>query len=263
MSSQSESKLMEEPVTFQWQLNWKVLLFSALFFPLTLQLGFWQLSRAEEKREILAVHEGREKAPPVGLMNIDHAADRQYLKVELEGQYDNSRVLLLDNRVRRGQPGYEVVSVFRAEGLPALLVNRGWIKAGPSREELPDVPALNRPVEISGYLYQSPGKQLMLGEEQWDKDKALQIVQNAAPEIAVDQLGEAVYDYILRLDDTAPGALQTGWQVVNVQPQKHIGYAVQWFVMALALLILTVFANSNLAQVWHQFRQKKSRSGRA
>ena len=46
-----------------------------------------------------------------------------------------------------------------------------------------------------------------------------------------------------------PGALETGWQVVNVVPGMHTGYAVQWSALSMALLILTLFANSNLGAV--------------
>mgnify|MGYP000143624448 CR=1 FL=1 len=54
--------------------------------------------------------------------------------------------------------------------------------------------------------------------------------------------------YQLRLDQDSPGALQTGWAAVSVQPAKHTGYAVQWFVMALVLLLMTLIANSNLVE---------------
>jgi cytochrome oxidase assembly protein ShyY1 len=64
---------------------------------------------------------------------------------------------------------------------------------------------------------------------------------------AEELFGQAFFSYQLRLDQDSPGALQTGWATVSVQPAKHTGYAVQWFVMALVLLIMTVVANSNLA----------------
>ena len=66
------------------------------------------------------------------------------------------------------------------------------------------------------------------------------------PEIISSKLGDKFYDYSLRLDAREPGALMTGWFVVNVQPGKHVGYAYQWGALALALIILAIFANSNL-----------------
>ena len=39
------------------------------------------------------------------------------------------------------------------------------------------------------------------------------------------------------------------WQVVNVSPQKHQGYAVQWFAMAAVLFIFYLLRSSNLWQL--------------
>jgi cytochrome oxidase assembly protein ShyY1 len=52
--------------------------------------------------------------------------------------------------------------------------------------------------------------------------------------------------YQLRLDQDSIGALKTGWTTVAVKPEKHVGYAVQWFAMAITLLIMTIIANSNV-----------------
>ena len=51
----------------------------------------------------------------------------------------------------------------------------------------------------------------------------------------------------MRLEADSPAALRTGWEIVTVSPEKHRGYAVQWFMMAAALVVLSAFANSNLA----------------
>lgn len=248
---------------FQWQWNWKILLFAVLFFPLTLRLGFWQLSRADEKQALLDIHQQRVAAPLVDLAEVPDMGDRQYLRVTVNGQYDNRATLLLDNRVRRGRPGYEVISVFRpaVEGA-AILVNRGWIAGSLDRSVLPEVELVESSVTLSGYLYRSPGKQVMLGADPWQADKPLQIIQNAAPEVVSGRFGETFYDYSLRLDAKAPGALQTGWHVVNVRPEKHMGYAVQWFAMAILLVLLTVLANSNLGALRDSRKaRKKSNNG--
>ena len=65
-------------------------------------------------------------------------------------------------------------------------------------------------------------------------------------ERAEELFGEDFLSYQLRLDQDSVGALKTGWTTVAVQPEKHIGYAVQWFAMAITLLIMTIIANSNV-----------------
>ena len=231
---------------FNWQPNGKLIVFALLFLPLTIQLGFWQLSRAEEKRQLLAAHEARMQADYVVLNSLSVSQDQQNRRVRGEGQYDNNRVLLLDNRVRKGRPGYEVITLFQTKNGEKLLVNRGWVQAALDRKILPDIDHVNDRVELRGYLYRSPGKQIMLGEDRWQQDKPLQIVQNAAPDYAAERLGERFYPYHLRLDEASPGALRTGWTIVNVMPSKHTGYAVQWFLIATLLVVMSIFANSNL-----------------
>ena len=65
-------------------------------------------------------------------------------------------------------------------------------------------------------------------------------------ERASELFGRPFYAYQLRLDRDSPGALQTGWPTVAVQPEKHTAYAVQWFTMAAVLVIMAISAMSNL-----------------
>ena len=53
-----------------------------------------------------------------------------------------------------------------------------------------------------------------------------------------------------------PGALAVDWQVVNVSPEKHGAYAVQWFTMAAVLLMFYVLRSSNM---WQLLRAPENR----
>ena len=244
---------MTSQFRFHWQPNWKILVFTVLFLPLTLRLGTWQLQRADEKTAMLAMYNARQQAQPLLFDTIDYDSERQYLPVKLSVTRTSYPLLLLDNRVRKGKPGYEVLElVDTAQGL--LLVNRGWLATGLDRQQLPQVAALIEN-EISGYLYQSPGKQLMLGEDNWPTDKPVVVIQNGSPASVANRLGVEIYPYQLRVNEGKQGLIAE-WPIVNLQPAKHTGYAVQWFAMAFILLVLTVFANSNLAQLFQRKSQE-------
>jgi cytochrome oxidase assembly protein ShyY1 len=61
-------------------------------------------------------------------------------------------------------------------------------------------------------------------------------------------LGQALYPYALVLDEGQPGLFQRDWQPgVTMTPEKHLGYAVQWFGLAVALLIIYVGVNTRRA----------------
>lgn len=234
-------------VAFQWRPNGRILVFVAIFLPLTIGLGFWQLSRGAEKQALLEESLLRQQAAAVALETVDVTASNQYRPVVATGRFDNQHPILLDNRVRRGQPGYEVITPFQLSASGAwVLVNRGWIEAMPSRDRLPAIAVVDGLVTLRGYLYSSPGKPFTLGDEQW-RNTWPQVVQNLELPLVAEKLGVAVAPATLRLQEDSPAAFQVGWEVVNVQPQKHVAYAVQWFAMALALAILAIFANSNLS----------------
>ena len=245
----SQHTQQQTRASFQWQLNWKVLLFAAFFLPVTVNLALWQLDRAAEKEQLLEDHFQRGIAEPVSLYEAEKYQDQQYLRAQVKGEYDNRSPLLLDNRVRHGRPGFEVISLFKTVEGQELLINRGWLLGNADRSQLPLVPEVKGVVVLTGYLYRSPGEQLMLGEDLWALETGPKIIQNASPDNVAEKLAIPLYNYSLRLDEQAPGALETGWEVVNVQPGKHIGYAVQWAAMAIALVVLTLFASSNLGDL--------------
>lgn len=243
-------------INFRWQWNAKILCFALVFLPVTVALGFWQLHRADQKSAIVAKHASLKKAVPIDFQQIIDQPDNQFRNARVTGEADNSKTLLLDNRVRRGQTGYEVLTPVRVKARNQqvwLLVNRGWVVGGMDRRRLPDIAAL-ADGPLVGYLYRSPGKSLVLKDMQW-ADTA-PVIQAIDFEQAANYLDGDVYSYVLRLAPDVSSALAAEWHVINVAPEKHVGYAVQWFLMALALVILTLVANSNVAAVWQQFRQR-------
>jgi len=252
---------------FEWLWNWKVLAFTLFFLPVTLTAGFWQLHRADEKREILAAQSALQQNVPVAFSGVSNSQDstgadsseehekstfaQRYLRVTASGEVHPRQVFLIDNRVRGGRPGYEVLVPVKVamDGGESywLMVNRGWLAGGLDRSQLPAIPPLAENTAFSGYLYQPFGKHLVLADDVWTAGVSPLVIQHFDHDKLERYLGGRVYPYSLRLDDSPDRALKTDWIIVNVQPEKHTAYAVQWFAMALALVILTVFANSNIS----------------
>jgi len=222
-----------------------------MFLPLLLVLGFWQLQRADEKQAILNQYQTNRQLPPViEIQTLDFSQDQQYRLAWIRGELDNNRAIILDNRVKSGRPGYEILHAVDVPGSDQkLLLNRGWVAADLDRTILPDFPSLTGNNQLRGYLYQT-----LEGGYQLD-DRVTTIADRPTRvgwitvERAEQLFGQPFYPYQLRLDQDSPGALLTGWPTVSVRPEKHIAYAVQWFAMALTLSILTLIANSNLMSV--------------
>jgi cytochrome oxidase assembly protein ShyY1 len=233
---------------FKWQPNTKLLVFSLLMLPLLLSLGSWQLQRADEKQEIVDRHARNQQLPPlINAEELHNNQDHQYRLAWIRGKVDNQRVIILDNKVKNGRPGYEILQSVTLLGLKEkLLINRGWVEASLDRDILPSISPIEGEVQLRGYLYRA----LKGGYRLDDGIRQVQAWPSRVGWINLERAEElfntSFMPYQLRLDQDSIGALKTGWTTVAVQPEKHVGYAVQWFAMAITLLIMTIVANSNL-----------------
>ena len=240
---------------FRFDPEWRITLFSAILVPLMVALGFWQLQRASEKAELSAAWEVRQQQAPVPVAELWDAPGTAlaYLPVSLRGSFLEEEYFLLDNRILGGRFGYEVLGIMRLEGSGGLvLVNRGWIAGDPARLELPEVPPVDGQVVVAGTVYVAPGVPYLLVEQQLQPGwpKLLQAIEMDKVSPALGRLADdPVFPYPVRLAQGQPGALAVDWQVVNVSPDKHRAYAVQWFTMAAVLLMFYLLRSSNIWQL--------------
>lgn len=235
------------------ELEWRTTLFVLVLVPVMTGLGFWQLQRAEEKRELAEGFAAREVQAPTALDELwETDADAlAYLPVRVDGAFVPGADLLLDNRTRGGRFGYEALGVVALDEGGYALVNRGWIAGDAARRELPEVPEVSGKVSLTGHIYVPPGDPYLLAEQQFEKGWPLvmqAIEMDKLRPVLAGRLSGEVFPYSVRLDADAPGALAVEWQVINVSPQKHLGYAVQWFTMAGVLFLFFVFRSTNLWQ---------------
>lgn len=235
---------------------WKVWLFCAVFLPVTVSLGFWQLDRAEQKRQLLAQSQKQADLPEQLLvqamgMSSPETVDT-FRSFRLRGQYRPFHVLL-DNRTRDGKAGYEVLTPFVHADGTVYWANRGWVQAGRYRADLPVLDVPTSETEISGYFY-VPAHSPDVDSIEALADKVIRTQALDWPmlaEHARQSIGTAaIFGAEFRLRDGAqPGALRTGWPVVAMSPEKHTGYAVQWFGLAVALLVLSIGATLKLRRM--------------
>ena len=245
----------EQKTGLQFDFEWRLSLVTALLLPSLVFLGLWQLQRAEEKSEIGRRWEQQRQQPPTDISVVDWSRAEQlaYQPVSLRGSFSEGRHFLLDNRISNGRFGYEVLSVFElVDNNTSVLVNRGWIAGDPGRQILPGVPPVVGEIEITGHIYVAPGAPYLLAEQVFEPGwpKRIQAVEmDKLLDAAQLPPGQAALPYPIRIDDGVSGALAVDWQVVNVSPDKHRGYSVQWFTMAAVLAIFFILRSSNLWQV--------------
>lgn len=222
-----------------------------LLFALLLGLGSWQLDRAVEKESLIARKAERGRSDVHDLNRSRISVEDRFTPVRVEGRYRGERQWLLDNRVMDGQVGYHVHTLFEylgQSGKESVLVNRGWVPVGDTRAFLPDLPTPRERITLSGRMDRPASVGLKLATPDLNSLAPIIVVQHLdIGELAVE-LQQDLLPYALMLDAEQPGALRYDWAYVEaMSPEKHRGYAVQWFGLAVALLILYIGTSTKRA----------------
>ncbi|HHH45236.1 MAG TPA: SURF1 family protein [Gammaproteobacteria bacterium] len=220
-------------------------LVTLLLLGLLLSLGFWQLDRAREKRALLAEFaQGRDGAIIQIEADLRSFDGLQYERAGAIGHYDTAHQFLLDNRTYNGKAGYHVLTPFMLRDSGAgVLVNRGWVPIRGGRDRLPELAVGSEHRRLTGLIKQPSGKTFMLGEEEARKGWPYRI-QRIETERLARELGYPLLPIVLLLDPDEEDGFVRDWHPLVFGPERNVGYAVQWFGLALALLVIYIVVNT-------------------
>ena len=216
----------------------------ALLLPLFLYMGYWQLQRAEEKRELQAEYDTRANGPAVQVeRQVQRVEALRFSRVVATGHYETDRQILIDNRVHQGRVGYHVITPLRLENSEVrLLVNRGWVAIGEGRERLPVVDAPTGLQQVSGVATVPAEKYFTLREPD-PLDRGWQRVwQNMDMARLRAAVPFPVQPVVVLLDPTSgAGGFTREWSRLDAGISVHQGYAFQWFMLAAGLAAIYLF----------------------
>jgi len=221
-----------------------------LLLPLLISLGFWQLDRADQKAALQRAYAQKRGAPAVALASArEQRADKAAMlwrECLLRGRYLASRQFLLDNQVVNGRAGYLVYTPLQLAGQDTVvLVNRGWIPAGPRRDAVPEFATPPGPVTIRGMAKEAPQPGLLLDGAVAEKlGNNLVRLQHLDPAALAKRNGWDLLPYVVRLEPEADSGFVRDWTPPGFRREMHLGYAFQWFAMAAAVLVLYAVLNT-------------------
>ncbi len=176
-------------------------------------LGNWQSGRADEKR----------------------AAAARLERVAVEGKFIPKYTVYLDNKTHRGRPGYEIVTPLKLRGASShVLVNRGWVAAGATRDALPEVPTPAGEVRIEGIALERLPRSLQFKEE------GLRVRQNLAIEAYARETGLQLEPHVIEQHSSLPDGLARDWPPHDAGIEKHEAYALQWYLLAALAVVLAI-----------------------
>ncbi|MGB4497320.1 MAG: SURF1 family protein [Methylococcaceae bacterium] len=214
------------------------------FFILFLSLGVWQISRANQKQDFLNT-EAKRLTETVKLTSetSENVETLRYKQATISGHYDTTKQFLLDNQINAGKAGYFVFTPFKlANSTKAILVNRGWIPLIEPRATLPNVEfSASNETNLNGRINTFPSVGMKLdGANQPTKTNPA-VVGLIDSKILATDLGYELFDFQLELDANSPNGFKREWAMAKImQPEQHLGYALQWFGLAFALTVIFI-----------------------
>jgi surfeit locus 1 family protein len=240
---------------------WLVAIAAILSVAVTLRLGFWQLSRANEKLALQDTIQQQAAMPSLDAKALMATSSdlhtSLYRTVKLTGHWLPQYTLFLDNRQMDSKPGLFVVTPFEFEDKTTaikktILVQRGWTARNfIDRQQLPQIPTTSAEETIFGRIALSPSKLY-----EFKGANVGRIRQNIAiAELAQEFKIELLSVTLLQLDETKAAVANDGllrhWAQPSLGAEKNYGYMFQWW--ALSGLVTFLF-------VWFQLIRPRVRS---
>ena len=148
-------------------------------------------------------------------------------------------IFFLDNKIHNGKPGLKVFSPFETTNNNLVLVSRGWIELE-DRSKLPLINTTKNVLKIQGVLRPESQDFVLKNEEMNNRNNPILLQTINLSELS-NFLGKPLSPYILELSELSESAFVKTWQPINLSSFRHFGYAVQWFGLAVVLIVGYVF----------------------
>lgn len=224
-------------------------------FVVMCKLGFWQLDRAEQKRQQIALFTQQGEITTEELLPYTEVTlvEINGRKVALQGKIVTDKIWLLDNKTHNGKVGYNVITPLLLKALAKkgvaeqgkdkqILVNWGWLQASKYRSELPSV-KLPDNIELTGVVRTTDFKQFSLQQDHKQDEsgwpKRVQSVSNIIANLDT----RTILPVMVYADTNENINYPQTYKPVVMPPEKHQAYAVQWFLLALSSLLVFMFAS--------------------
>lgn len=212
----------------------------ALIFPALIALGCWQLKRAQTKENWISTLQSK---PMLSLTQaLADPKQAQFHTLTLEGVFLETPTLLLMHQSQSGQHGVDVINIFKIKDSNRLiLVDRGFI-ASKNPADIP--PAPGQPMALHGIIDRPKPDRFILGSNILDSTLRPLPVQRLDEKELGELLKIDLVPLVLLANQNLGDGLTRNWAITpSMPPEKHMGYAVQWFALALCLAVIYIFVN--------------------
>ena len=217
----------------------KILIFAIIFVPITISLGLWQIERANEKKVIISNYDKLLVSTPIALQKEQPLENWQ--PIETVGAYQDL-VVYEDNAINSGKAGFKVYHLFQNGDGTFIFVHRGFIERNLIKNNLPRIDTPVGKKNIKGTTLFKQNNTFVKNVEESD----IRIIQEFNTSVLIERFpilkDRYLHPFLFNLDVRDADKYQPIEKPVNMTASKHIGYAIQWFGLCAALIILTIYA---------------------
>lgn len=210
---------------------------------LCLGLGVWQIRRLHWKEGLIAQREETLKAPPVALPQaLAEAQALEWRRVVASGIFLNDKESRLHAIAPQGEAGFDVLTPLRQTGGQIVLVDRGFVPTAlADRARRPAGEPVGN-VRVAGRLRLAPSSKpgWFLPDNRPSENEWFWVDLPAMAK--ADGLSEVVPFYIAADATPNPGGWPKGGATLPELPNHHLQYAITWFSLAVAALVIYVLS---------------------
>jgi surfeit locus 1 family protein len=223
-------------VSLKLQFYPRFFLLCLMFFILFCLLGIWQIHRYYYKKSLLVSYQACATASPKVFSEvIKQKGNLQFLPVSVDGNYMTTLTVLMPTQYQ-GQEGFEILTPMKlSNDKKLLLVDRGWI-AKAQDQRLPKIAVVTGRQHITGYIKYNEYR-FILGSNILSENIVPMVVQRIDIDEMCNVTHHDFYPFMLRLNPKEPNGFVRDWSIATIVPERHLAYALQWFGLAVVVVI--------------------------
>ena len=209
---------------------------------LLIGLGVWQLQRLEWKRGLIEEIETRTKAPPISLAEAlaltKDRGDPSYLHVRVAGRFENDKERHL-YAIADGAPGWHLITPLATDDGATLLVDRGFVPDAMKEQATRPQSQIEGETSVTGLVRVPESKGTFTPDTDPDRDCwYYRDLDGMAQSMFGDKPPNLAPFFLEAEESGPPGSWPRGGQTRLDLPNNHLQYALTWFLLALALLVI-------------------------
>ena len=213
---------------------------SVIALLILLSLSLWQVKRLVWKTNLIEQRVSNFEGEPKNLFDIKKPNENEFKKVFIEGQLLNNLEFFMPALSKNGNNGFHIIVPMEVEKKKLILFDTGWVPLA-KKEKNKRLNNLIKEKKIFTAVIRLPGRK---GYFQPDNDNIKNFWFFVEPKLMEETISMKLENrFYLEAVDNGPNGYPLGNQTRIYLRNNHLQYAITWFLIALSLIGVFIFAS--------------------